>query len=59
MEKMIPQIIEANSSAVDGVSGATFSSNGLRNAVTAAAEHAGCDNPDAFPVIAPAGAANP
>ena len=53
MEKLIPLIIEANSTGVDGVSGATFSSNALRNAVSAAAEHAGCSNLEAFKVIIP------
>ena len=33
---------------VDGVSGATFSSDGLKNAVNAAAEHANCSDLAAF-----------
>ena len=33
---------------MDGVSGATFSSNAIRNAVNDAAEQAGCTNMDAF-----------
>ena len=45
---MIPDMIEANGSGVDGVSGATFSSRALRSAVNDAAEQAGCANLDAF-----------
>ena len=45
---MIPEMIEANGSGVDGVSGATFTSRALRNAVNDAAEQAGCTNLDAF-----------
>ncbi len=45
---MIPQIKEANGTGVDSVSGATFSSMALRNAVNAAAEAAGCTNMAAF-----------
>ena len=45
---MIPEMIEANGSGVDGVSGATFSSRALREAVNDAAEKAGCTNLDAF-----------
>ncbi len=45
---MIPEMIEANGSGVDGVSGATFSSRALRNAVSDAAEQAGCTDLDAF-----------
>ncbi|MBQ7519271.1 MAG: FAD-dependent oxidoreductase [Clostridia bacterium] len=45
---MIPDMIEANGSGVDGVSGATFSTRALRNAVIDAAEQAGCTNLDAF-----------
>ena len=45
---MIPEMLEANGSGVDGVSGATFSSRALRNAVTDAAEQAGCTNLAAF-----------
>ena len=48
LDTLIPAMIEANGSGVDGVSGATFTSTGLRNAVNAAAEHAGCSDPDAF-----------
>ena len=59
MEKLIPAIIEANSSAVDAIAGATYSSTALRNAVSAAAEHAGCVNAEAFPFQALPEAANP
>ena len=45
---MIPEIIEANGTGVDGVSGATFSSRALKTAVNDAAEQAGCTDPDAF-----------
>ncbi|MBQ9196476.1 MAG: FAD-dependent oxidoreductase [Clostridia bacterium] len=45
---MIPEMIEANGSGVDGVSGATFSSRALRNAVNDAAEQAACTNLAAF-----------
>ena len=45
---MIPDMVAANGSGVDGVSGATFSSNALRNAVNDAAEQAGCTNLAAF-----------
>ena len=45
---MIPDILAANGSGVDGVSGATFSTRALRNAVNAAAEMARCTNLDAF-----------
>ena len=45
---MIADMLEANGSGVDSVSGATFSSNALRNAVNDAAEQAGCTNLDAF-----------
>ena len=45
---MIPEMIEANGSGVDGVSGATFSTRALRNAVNDAAEQAGCTDLDAF-----------
>ena len=45
---MIPEMIEANGSGVDAVSGATFSSRALRTAVNDAAEQAGCTNLDAF-----------
>ena len=45
---MIPEMIEANGSGVDGVSGATFSSRALRTIVNDAAEQAGCTNLAAF-----------
>ena len=45
---MIPDILAANGSGVDGVSGATFSTRALRNAVNDAATQAGCTNMDAF-----------
>jgi len=45
---MIPEMLLANGSGVDGVSGATFSSRALRNAVNDAAEQAGCTNLAAF-----------
>ena len=45
---MIPEMLEANGSGVDGVSGATFSSRALRTAVNDAAEQAKCTNLDAF-----------
>ena len=45
---MIPAILSANGTGVDGVSGATFSSRALRNAVNAAAEQAACTNLSAF-----------
>ncbi|MBQ6060550.1 MAG: FAD-dependent oxidoreductase [Clostridia bacterium] len=45
---MIPEMIEANGSGVDGVSGATFSGRALREIVNGAAEQAGCTNLDAF-----------
>ena len=41
---MIPQMIEANGTGVDGVSGATFSSRALKTAVNAAAEEAKVTN---------------
>ena len=47
-EIMIPEMLEANGSGVDGVSGATFSTRALRNAVNDTAEQAACSNPDAF-----------
>ena len=59
IDKLIPAIIEANSSAVDAIAGATYSSTALRNAVSAAAEHAGCVNAEAFPFQALPEAANP
>ena len=45
---MIADMIAANGTGVDGVSGATFSGAALRNAVNAAAEQAGCTNLSAF-----------
>ena len=45
---MIPEMIAAGGAGVDGVSGATFSTRALRNAVIATAEEAGCSNLDAF-----------
>ena len=45
---MIPDMLAANGSGVDGVSGATFSARALRDAVNNAAEQAGCTNLDAF-----------
>ena len=45
---MISDMLEANGSGVDGVSGATFSTRALRNAVNAAAELAKCGNLEAF-----------
>ena len=45
---MIPEMIAANGSGVDGVSGATFSTRALRNAVNDAAEQAACTNMEAF-----------
>jgi len=47
-EIMIPEMIEANGAGVDGVSGATFSTRALRNAVTDTAEQAGCSDLEAF-----------
>ena len=45
---MIPEMIAANGSGVDGISGATFSTRALRAAVNDAAQQAGCTNMDAF-----------
>ena len=45
---MIPDMIAANGTGVDGVSGATFSGRALRQIVNDAAEQAGCTNLDAF-----------
>ncbi len=45
---LIPQMIEANGTGVDGVSGATFSSRALKGAVNAAAEEAGVTNASQF-----------
>lgn len=47
-EIMVPEMLEASGSGVDAVSGATFSTRALRNAVNAAAEKAGCTNLEAF-----------
>ena len=47
-EIMIPEMIEANGSGVDSVSGATFSSRALKSIVNDAAEQAKCTNLDAF-----------
>ena len=47
-DTMIPEMIEANGTGVDGVAGATFSARALRGAVNDAAEQAGCTNLDAF-----------
>ena len=45
---MIPDIIAANGTGVDGVSGATFTGRALRTAVNAAAEAAECSNLSLF-----------
>ena len=45
---LIPQIIQANGTGMDGVSGATFTTRGLKMAVNDAAEQAGATNLDAF-----------
>ncbi len=45
---MIPEMLQANGAGVDAVSGATFTSRALREAVLAAAKAAGCTNMDAF-----------
>ena len=45
---MIPDIIAANGTGVDAVSGATFTSRALKEAVNDAAEQAGCTNMAAF-----------
>lgn len=47
-EIMIPDMLQANGTGVDGVSGATFSGRALREIVNAAAEQAGCTNLNAF-----------
>ena len=47
-EPMFADIIAANGTGVDGVSGATFTSNAVRGTVNAAAELAGCTNLAAF-----------
>ena len=43
VEQMPQRIVEANSIAVDGLSGATFTSNGIKNAVENALTEAGID----------------
>lgn len=45
---MIPEMLQANGSGVDAVSGATFSTRALRNAVNSAAELAKCTNIEKF-----------
>ena len=45
---MIPEMLEANGTGVDTVSGATFSSRALKEIVNDAAEQAGCTNMDVF-----------
>ena len=45
---MIPDMLQANGTGVDGVSGATFSGRALKAIVNDAAEQAGCTNLDAF-----------
>ncbi|MBR1893386.1 MAG: FAD-dependent oxidoreductase [Lachnospiraceae bacterium] len=45
---MIPQMIEANGTGVDAISGATFSSRALKTAVNAAAEEAKVSDASAF-----------
>ncbi len=45
---LVPEMIEANGTGVDSVSGATFSSRALKALVNDAAEQAGCTNLDAF-----------
>lgn len=45
---MIPDMIEANGTGVDAVSGATFTSRALKEAVNAAADEAGVTNKSAF-----------
>ncbi len=47
-EPVIADIRAANGTGVDVVSGATFTSNAIRNAVNDAAQQAGCTNMDAF-----------
>ena len=49
IDTMVPEIIEKQSIAVDGVTGATFSSFAVRNAVKTCLEQAGADM-DAFSV---------
>ena len=45
---MIPEMLSANGSGVDSVSGATFTSRALKSIVNDAAEQAACTNLDAF-----------
>ena len=45
---MIPEMVEANGSGVDSVSGATFTSRALKAIVNDAAQQAACTNLDAF-----------
>ncbi len=45
---MIPEMIAVNGAGVDGVSGATFSTRALRNAVIDTAQQAECSDLDAF-----------
>ena len=45
---MIPEMLEANGTGVDTVSGATFSSRALKEIVNDAAKQAGCTNMDVF-----------
>ncbi len=45
---LVPQMVEANGTGVDGVSGATFSSRALKEAVNDAAEQAKVTNKDTF-----------
>ncbi len=45
---MIPQMVEANGTGVDAISGATFTSRALKTAVNAAAEEAGVSDASAF-----------
>ena len=47
-EPMFADILAGNGTGVDTVSGATFTSAAIRNAVNAAAEQAGCTNMDTF-----------
>ena len=47
-EPMIADILAANGTGVDAVSGATFTSAAIRSAVNDAAQQAGCTNLDAF-----------
>ena len=47
-EPMITDILAANGTGVDAVSGATFTSAAIRSAVNDAAQQAGCTNLDAF-----------